>query len=132
MFIMIVGGIGMKYLKQFCIIIAISFVGEVLNKLIPLPIPASIYGIVILFTLLCTKVIKVSDVKEASKFLIEIMPIMFVPPAAGLLETWGVVQTGLWQYLLLTVVSTVVVMAVSGIITQLVIKSGGKREKKDE
>ena len=122
----------MKYLKQFCIIIAISFVGEVLNKLVPLPIPASIYGIVILFTLLCTKVIKVSDVKEASKFLIEIMPIMFVPPAAGLLETWGVVQTGLWQYLLLTVVSTVIVMIVSGLVTQLVIKSGGKRENKDE
>ena len=121
----------MKYLKQFCIIIAISFVGEVLNKLVPLPIPASIYGIVILFTLLCTKIIKVSDVKEVSKFLIEIMPIMFVPPAAGLLETWGIVQTGLWQYLLLTVVSTVVVMIVSGLVTQLVIKSGRKRENKD-
>ena len=122
----------MKYLKQFCIIIAISFVGEILNKIVPLPIPASIYGIVILFTLLCTKVIKVSDVNEVSKFLIEIMPIMFVPPAAGLLETWGIVQTGLWQYLLLTVVSTVVVMVVSGLVTQLVIKSGRKRENKDE
>lgn len=122
----------MKYLKQFCIIIAISFVGEILNKIVPLPIPASIYGIVILFTLLCTKVIKVSDVKEVSKFLIEIMPIMFVPPAAGLLETWGIVQTGLWRYLLLTVVSTVVVMVVSGLVTQLVIKSGRKRENKDE
>ena len=121
----------MKYLKQFCIIISISFIGEVLNKLIPLPIPASIYGIIILFTLLCTKILKVSDVKEVSKFLIEIMPIMFVPPAAGLLETWGIVQTGLWQYLLLTVVSTVVVMVVSGLVTQLVIKSGRKRENKD-
>ena len=122
---------GRKSIKQFCIIIAISFVGEILNKIVPLPIPASIYGIVILFTLLCTKVIKVSDVKEVSKFLIEIMPIMFVPPAAGLLETWGIVQTGLWQYLLLTVVSTVVVMIVSGLVTQLVIKSGRKRENKD-
>ena len=122
----------MKYLKQFCIIIAISFTGEILNRLIPLPIPASIYGIVILFTLLCTKVIKVSDVREVSKFLIEIMPIMFVPPAAGLLETWGIVQTGLWQYLLLTVISTVVVMAVSGLVTQLVIKIGRKRDNKNE
>ncbi len=132
MFIIGVGGILMKYLKQFCIIIAISFTGEILNRLIPLPIPASIYGIVILFTLLCTKVIKVSDVREVSKFLIEIMPIMFVPPAAGLLETWGIVQTGLWQYLLLTVISTVVVMAVSGLVTQLVIKIGGKRDNKNE
>ena len=122
----------MKYLKQFCIIISISFVGEILNKIVPLPIPASIYGIVILFVLLCTKVIKVSDVREVSKFLIEIMPIMFVPPAAGLLETWGIVQTGLWQYLLLTVISTVIVMAVSGLVTQLVIKIGRKRDNKNE
>ena len=122
----------MKYLKQFCIIISISFVGEILNKIVPLPIPASIYGIVILFVLLCTKVIKVSDVREVSKFLIEIMPIMFVPPAAGLLETWGIVQTGLWQYLLLTIISTVIVMAVSGLVTQLVIKIGRKRDNKNE
>ena len=122
----------MKYLKQFCIIIGISFVGEILNRIVPLPIPASIYGIVILFTLLCSKVLKVSDVKETSKFLIEIMPIMFVPPAVGLLETWGIVQTGLWQYLLVTVVSTIVVMAVSGLITQLVIKICGKRDNKNE
>ena len=122
----------MKYLKQFCIIISISFVGEIVNKIVPLPIPASIYGIVILFVLLCTKVIKVSDVREVSKFLIEIMPIMFVPPAAGLLETWGIVQTGLWQYLLLTIISTVIVMAVSGLVTQLVIKIGRKRDNKNE
>ena len=120
----------MKYLKQFSIISAISFVGEILNRLVPLPIPASIYGIVILFALLCTKIVKVSDVKEVSQFLIEIMPIMFVPPAAGLLESWGIVQSGLWEYLLLTVISTVAVMGVSGIITQLVIKSTEKREHK--
>jgi len=119
----------MKYLKQFCIIISISFIGEVLNKLIPLPIPASIYGIIILFTLLCTKILKVSDVKEVSKFLIEIMPIMFVPPAVGLLKSWGIIQNNLWQYAVVTVVSTVVVMIISGLITQVFIRLS-KRERK--
>lgn len=120
----------MKYLKQFCIIILISFTGEVLNKWIPLPIPASIYGIIILFTLLCTKVIKVSDIREVSKFLIEIMPIMFVPPAVGLLKSWGIIQNNLWQYAVVTVVSTIVVMIISGLVTQLVIKLSKNERKK--
>ena len=118
----------MKYLKQFCIIISISFIGEVLNKLIPLPIPASIYGIIILFTLLCTKVLKVSDVKEVSKFLIEIMPIMFVPPAVGLLKSWGIIQNNLWQYAVVTVVSTIVVMIISGLVTQAFIKLSERKK----
>ena len=44
----------MKYLKQFLIILSISLVGELLKYLLPLPIPASIYGMVILFVALLT------------------------------------------------------------------------------
>lgn len=69
----------MKYLKQFLIILVISLIGELLNKLLPLPVPASIYGMVILFIGLLSGVIKLSSVKEAGSFLIEIMPVMFIP-----------------------------------------------------
>ena len=54
----------MKYMKQFGIILAISFAGEILNYLVPLPIPASIYGLVLMFLALCFKLIKVEDVKQ--------------------------------------------------------------------
>ena len=64
----------MKYVKQFLIILLISFIGEGLNYLIPAPVPASIYGMVILFVCLCTKVVKLDDVKDTGMFLIEIMP----------------------------------------------------------
>ena len=82
----------MKYIVQFEIIIAISLIGELLNRIIPLPIPASIYGMVILFTALCTGLIKLSAVKETGKFLIYIMPMMFIPATVGLLESWSVMQ----------------------------------------
>ena len=74
----------MKYILQFEIIIAISLIGELLNRIIPLPIPASIYGMVILFTALCTGLIKLSAVRETGKFLIYIMPMMFIPATVGL------------------------------------------------
>ncbi len=117
----------MKYLKQFGIIIFISFIGEVLNKLLPLPVPASIYGLVILFVLLCCGLVKLSDVKETSVFLIEIMPLMFIPAAVGLLESWGVIKGNLIPYLIMTVVSTIVVMVVAGLATQLVSRIGGEK-----
>lgn len=116
-----------KYVVQFMIIVAFSFVGEVLHWAIPLPIPASIYGIILLFAALELKWIKVDDIKEVSNFLITVMPIMFLPPAVGLMSSWGVVKDSLFQYLIVIVVSTFVVMAVAGWATQLIIRKSNKK-----
>lgn len=110
----------MKYLKQFLAIIAISFAGEVLKEVIPLPVPASIYGMLIMFIALSTGIIKPSQVDDVGDFLIEIMPIMFIPAAVGLLDSWGVLKPVLLPVTVITVVSTVVVMIVSGKVTQFV------------
>ena len=122
----------MKYLKQFGIILAVSFVGELFNRLLPLPVPASIYGIVLLFLLLVTGVLPLGAVREAGSFLIAIMPVMFIPAAVGLIEQWEGIRSFLAAYLIVTVVSTVVVMAVSGRVTQAVIRRGKKRNGPSE
>lgn len=118
----------MKYIKQFGIIIGISFVGEILNYYIPLPIPASIYGLVILFACLCSGILKVESVKHTAYFLIEIMALMFIPAAVGLMDSWSVLQSNLAAYLVITVVSTLAVMLAAGWVTQLVLRIG-KRKK---
>lgn len=118
----------MKYIKQFGIILLFSLIGELLGQLIPLPIPASIYGIILLFMALLTGVVKLEQVEKTSAFLIEIMPVMFIPAAAGLVESWGVVKASAVSFIITTVVSTIVVMAVSGLVTQFVVrKTGGKK-----
>lgn len=119
----------MKYVIQFLIIAAFAFIGELLHWFIPLPIPASIYGIVLLFIALEMKWVKVSDIREVSSFLIAVMPIMFIPAAAGLMESWGAVKSSVWEYALITIVSTFVVMGVSGAVTQFVIWRGKKNEQ---
>lgn len=119
----------MKYVIQFLIIAAFAFIGELLHWFIPLPIPASIYGIVLLFIALELKWVKVSDIREVSSFLIAVMPIMFIPAAAGLMEAWGAVKSSVWEYALITIVSTFVVMGVSGAVTQFVIWRGKKNEQ---
>ena len=82
----------MKYAFQFALIISISFIGEILNKLIPLPVPASIYGLVILFLCLELKIIKLHQVKEAGDFLLVMMPVMFVPSSVGFMTAFPVMK----------------------------------------
>ena len=117
----------MKYVFQFLIIMVFAFVGELLHFFIPLPIPASIYGIVLLFLALELKVVKVSDIEQTSSFLIAIMPLMFLPPAVGVIESWDLIRQAWFPYIVVTVVSTVFVMAVSGRVTQRIIRKGGRK-----
>ena len=122
----------MKYIWQFLIILSISFIGEILNHIIPLPVPASIYGIIILFTCLELKIIKLSAVKDISRFLIEIMPIMFIPAAVGLMNSWEILRPSWVSYIVITLITTVIVMAVSGLVTQMIIRCKNKRKVKDD
>ena len=89
----------MKYLKQFGIILVLSFIGELLNHVLPLPVPSSIYGIILMFICLKTGLIPLEEVDETGRFLIEIMPLMFIPAAVGLLEAWNIIQSVWLQYL---------------------------------
>lgn len=119
----------MKYMKQFCLIMFISFLGEVLHHYLPLPIPSSIYGLVILFVGLMTGVVKLSHVEETGRFLIEIMPLMFIPAAVGLLESWGILAP-IWIPIIgITLITTVIVMIVSGKVTQFVIRLEKRSEE---
>jgi holin-like protein len=119
----------MKYLKQMLIILSVSLLGELLHEVLPLPVPASIYGIVGMFLLLYTGLVKVDHVKETSAFLIEIMPVMFIPAAVGLISSWNVLKAHWLSYLTVTLVSTVLVMAVSGLVTQAVSGKGGSEDE---
>ncbi len=122
----------MKYLKQFAIILVLSLIGEVLHACLPLPVPASIYGIVILLLCLETGMIRVDAVKEVSVFFIAIMPVLFIPAAVGVIESWQMIQTKLAAYIAITVITTVLVMAVSGKAVQSMIRLLEKKEDKHE
>ena len=117
----------MKYIKQFAIIITFSFAGEVLRALLPLPVPASIYGLVLMLLGLVLHIIPLDSVKDTAKFLVEVMPLMFIPAAVGLITSWGMIRSRLLAYGVITVVSTFAVMIVSGQITQLVIRHGKRK-----
>ncbi len=115
----------MKYIKQFTVIAAVTFAAEGIKWLLPLPIPASIYGLVLMLAALNFKLIKLESVEETAIFLTQIMPVMFIPAAAGLMDSWADLSQMLLPALAACVLITVVVMVVTGRVTQALIKRKG-------
>lgn len=111
----------MKYIRQFLIIISVSCIGELLNYLIPLPIPASIYGLIIMLGLLISKKLPLTAVKETADFLINIMPVIFIPASVGLIAYWEQLQPFLLPVIVISVVSTVLVMVATGKTTDVIL-----------
>ena len=110
----------MTYVFQFLRLLAFCFLGEVLHSVLPLPIPASIYGLALLLAALKIRLIGLEQVREAARFLIAVFPLLFVPGAAGIMELGPVLAASWLPVLLAVVLVTVLVMAAAGRATQAV------------
>ena len=115
----------MKNIRQFAIIMLLSLLGEFCHLIIPLPIPASIYGMVLLFLALLSKVLKVEAVKETGAFLVSLLPLLFVVTTVGLMGCWDLIRDDLLQIGIVIVVTTFFTFGVSGLLTKLFCKDGG-------
>lgn len=118
----------MKYIRQLLIILFISFLGEALKYLLPFPVPAGIYGLVLLFLCLETGIVRLESVEDTAKYLVEIMPLMFIPAGVELMEAWGVLKPLWGRVAIITIVSTVVVMITAGRVTQGIIRMQNKEK----
>ncbi|MCI6888207.1 MAG: CidA/LrgA family protein [Lachnospiraceae bacterium] len=121
----------MKFIKESAIIFGITLAGEILNAALPLPIPTGVYGLFLLLILLCTGIVKLQDVETAGGFLLDIMPILFVPATVGLMENYVELRAILVPLVVISVVSMLVVMIVTGKVAELIMRkdhrNGGKR-----
>lgn len=107
-----------KYLFQFARILAFCFLGEILHAVLPLPIPASVYGLILLLLALRLGIVKLEQVKEVGLFLTGIFPLLFVPAAAGVMELWAEMGNMLLPIIIAIVPVTVLVLASAGRTTQ--------------
>lgn len=108
----------MKYVFQFARIMAFCLIGEVLHAYLPLPVPASIYALVLLSGALLTGVVKLEQVKQTGDFLSGLFPLLFIPTVAGVMEVWDKLAQNLFPILIALVPVTWIVMSVAGRVTQ--------------
>ena len=122
----------MKFIQQLSIILFISFLGEGLNWILPLPIPASVYGLILMLIALQFHIVQLEQVQDTARFFIEIMPVMFIPAGVGLLNAWGILSPSWIPITVITLVTTILVMAVTGQVTQYIIRKEKGKKERDE
>ena len=122
----------MRLMRQFGIIAAMTCIGELMHYFIPLPVPGSIYGLLLMLAALMTGIVKLEQVRETAEFLIDAMPLMFIPAGVGLMTAWGQLRQILLPVTIITFVSTVAVMGVTGRVTELLLEVTARGRAKGE
>ncbi len=117
----------MKYLCQFAVIGAVSLVGEILHSVLPFPVPASVYGLCLMFLGLCSGLIRLSWIEETANFLLAVMPIFFIEPSVQLMTSFGIIKGNVIGLVSICLTSWLVVIVVTGRVAQWMI---GRRQKK--
>ena len=120
----------MKYFQQFGLVLIFALLGEFLHWLLPIPFPASIYGLVLLFLALSAGIVKEEQIHGASGFLLAIMSVMFIAPTVNLMDSWSAVAPVAGPVIFISVASTLLTFAVGGLCTQWLLdheKKGGDR-----
>ena len=122
----------MKILRESIIILSIYLIGEIISKALHLPIPGNILGMLILLLLLCTKVIKVAQIESISNFFLDHLAFFFIPAGVGLLTSFNLIKDSLLSILIICVITTALVLVVTGKIVELIIKIRNNNLNKGE
>lgn len=112
----------MKYIKQILIIFIVSFAAEMIKKYLPFPIPASIYGIGIMFLCLLTGIIKEEQISDVADYMISVMPIFFIEPSIKLMNSFDIVKGSVIKIFVVAIVSTFVANLVTGFVCNMLMK----------
>ncbi len=119
----------MIYAKQFLILCGITLVGEALSIVIPMPVPGSVWGLLLLFMLLSSKLLKLEQVEGTANFLLAVMPLMFVPTTVGLMNSYAYIQGSILQILAVVAISSICVFFVTGHVVQAVRRKDQKHKE---
>lgn len=116
----------MKYIAELAVILGFTLLGELVRLAVPLPVPAGIYGLLLLFLSLVLGIVKLGQVAYTGHYLLEVMIVMFIAPGVGIIKNWELLSTVLLPYCAIVLISTVAVMAVTGLAAQRLMKKGEK------
>ena len=122
----------MQFIKQFLIILLMSVLGGFLNWLIPLPIPATVWGMLLMFAALACGLIKLNQVEHTADFFLSVMPMLFIPYAVGLMDSYKLLAEHALPILVITLVSFFLCFAVTGKTADFIIARSDSRGRKEE
>lgn len=109
-------------LKESAIILGIYALGEALAGLLETKFPGSVIAMLLLLSALHLRWVKVDDIRYISSFLLGYMPLFFIPAGVSVMVGYTLMEGFYIQIIALTLLSTLLVMAVTGRLVQYLLK----------
>ena len=120
----------MKILTQIAILFALCWLSQLVEAAFPFDFPASVIGMVLLYLLLCLRVLRVDHIREKSDFLLSNLSFFFLPAGVSILNYVDVLRSTAVRLVLVCLISTVVTFGVTAGAATLVLRllrKGGRR-----
>ncbi len=121
----------MKHIFSLGVVLLFCLFGEIVKAVLPFPIPASIYGMVLLFIALKLKIIKLEQISNVAHYFISIMLIFFIMPAVSIMDSFSLIKNHVFEILIAIIIPTILVVIVTGLVTQKVEKLSMRHQKKE-
>lgn len=112
----------MKFFRESILLLSIYFVGEIISKGLNLPIPGNIIGMILLFILLSTNVLKVEKVENLANFFLDHLAFFFIPAAVGLMTSFASLKGSIFKIILLCILTTIIVISVTAVTVEFICK----------
>ena len=121
----------MKFFRESILLLSIYFVGEIISNGLNLPIPGNIIGMILLFILLSTNVLKVEKVENLANFFLDHLAFFFIPAAVGLMTSFASLKGSIFKIILLCILTTIIVISVTAVTVEFICKrkSNGKNNE---
>ncbi|REH98266.1 antiholin-like protein LrgA [Staphylococcus felis] len=115
-----------SFLHQVLVMALILFVSKIIESFMPIPMPASVIGLVLLFILLCTGIVKLGQVESVGTALTNNIGFLFVPAGVSVVNSLGVLSQSPFLIIALIIVSTLLLLVCTGFASQIILKVTSK------
>ena len=122
----------MKFFRESILIISIYFAGEIISKLFHIPVPGNIIGMILLFLLLTSNILKVEKVETLSNFFLDHLAFFFIPASVGLMTSFSALKGSIFKIVLLCVLTTIIVLSITALTVEFICKKKLKSENHNE
>ena len=120
----------MKFFRESILLLSIYFISEVISKLLNLPVPGSIIGMILLFVLLTSNIVKIEKVENLANFFLDHLAFFFIPASVGLMTSFASLKGSIFKIILLCILTTIIVISVTGLTVQFICNRKSIKEVK--
>jgi holin-like protein len=121
---------GIRIVLQIAGLYVFYWIGGVVQQTFELPVPGSIIGMLLLFSLLLSGLVKESLLDGGADLLLSYMPLFFVPATVGVILYFDVFAGKGSMLLVALLLSTFLIMIISGVVGQKTVELVDKRKKR--